>query len=55
MKGLISLVPAVQVLPTPVAMASASDRASRVGPPIAMIVQDAGAIHSIAIAVDIVT
>ena len=51
----ISITPAVQVNPTPVSMASAGDRVSRIGPPIGMIVQDAGAIHSIAINVDLVT
>jgi hypothetical protein len=49
------IVPAVQVIPTPVWMATSGDRVSRVGPPIEMIVQDSGAIHSIAINVDLVS
>ncbi len=46
--------PAVQVLPTPISLMSAADRASRIGPPIEMICQEAGALHSIAINVGIV-
>lgn len=50
-----TMVPAVQVIPTPIAQMSVADRASRVGPPIEMIVQEAGAIHSVAIAVEVVS
>jgi hypothetical protein len=53
-KSGISIVPAVQVIPTPINMASAADRSGRIGPPITIIVQDAGAIHEIAIGVSIV-
>ena len=48
------IVPAVQVLPTPIANMSAAQRAARVGPPIQMIVQEAGAIHSVSIGVEVV-
>lgn len=50
-----SIVPAVQVIPTPISQSTAADRASRIGPPIEMIVQEAGAIHSVAIAVELVS
>ncbi len=48
------LLPAVLVIPTPVDQASPADRASREGPPIQMIVQEAGAIHSTSINVELV-
>lgn len=54
-KGGTTLVPAVQVLPTPIANMSAADRADRIAPPIEMIVQEAGAMHSIAISVEVVS
>ena len=50
-----TIVPAVQVIPTPLANMTASDRVSRTGPPIQMIVQLAGAIESIAINVQVVS
>lgn len=50
-----SIVPAVQVIPTPISNMSVADRASRIGPPIEMVVQEAGAIHSVAIAVEVVS
>jgi hypothetical protein len=46
---------AVLVEPTPIAMATAADRADRMGPPIAITVQEAGAIHSVAINVEVVS
>lgn len=49
-----TLIPAVQVIPTPVEQASAADRAAREGPPIQMIVQESGAIHSTSINVELV-
>lgn len=54
-KGGITLIPAVQVILTPIANMSVADRASRIGPPIEMIVQEAGAIHSIAVNVEVVS
>jgi hypothetical protein len=54
-KSGVSVVPAVQVIPTPISLMSAADRADRVGPPIEMIVQEAGAIHSVAINVEVVS
>ena len=54
-KSGISIVPAVQVIPTSISLMSVADRAARIGPPIEMIVQEAGAIHSIAINVEIVS
>lgn len=54
-KSGISLVPAVQVIPTPISNMSVADRAARIGPPIEMIVQEAGAIHSVAINVEVVS
>ena len=53
-KGGVDIVPAVQVIPAPISQMSAADRASRIGPPIQMIVQEAGAIHSVAVAVEVV-
>jgi hypothetical protein len=53
-KSGINIIDAVQVLPTPISQASAADRASRIGPPIEMICQEAGAIHSTAINVEVV-
>jgi hypothetical protein len=49
------IVEAVQVIPTPIWQVTSSDRVARTGPPIQMIVQDSGAIHSIAINVDLVS
>lgn len=48
------VVPAVQVIPSPVSKATAADRAARQGPPIQMIVQESGAIHSTSINVELV-
>lgn len=53
-KSGFTLTPAVQVIPTPVDQASAADRAARIGPPIQMIVQESGAIHSTSINVELV-
>ena len=50
-----STTPAVQVIPTPIYLMSDADRAARIGPPIEMIVQEAGAIHSIAINCEVVS
>jgi len=50
-----STVAAVQVLPTPIYNMAVADRAARIGPPIEMIVQEAGAIHEIAINVEVVS
>lgn len=50
-----SITPAVQVLPTPISNMTTADRASRIGPPIEMVVQEAGAIHSVAVAVEVVS
>lgn len=48
-------VPAVAINPTPIAQMSTTSRASRVGPPISMIVQEAGVIQSIAVGVQLVS
>lgn len=48
-------VKAVEIIPTPIYNMSASDRAQRVGPPMQIIVQDSGAIHSVAINVEVVS
>lgn len=48
-------IPAVAITPTPINQMSAANRASRVGPPISMVVQEAGAIHTIAVAVQLVS
>lgn len=53
-KSKVTLIPAVLVVPTPVNQSSVSDRASRAGPPIKMIVQESGAIHSTSINVELV-
>ena len=53
-KGGYSILAAVQVLLTPIANMSAADRSSRIGPPIEMICQEAGAIHSVAVNVEVV-
>ena len=53
-KAGISVIPAVKITPTPVAVATAADRASHIGPPISMVVQDSGWMGSIAINVSIV-
>jgi hypothetical protein len=50
-----STVPAIQVIPTPIFQMSTTDRANRVGPPIQLIVQEAGAIHTVAINVEVVS
>lgn len=47
--------PAVDVVPTPIYNMTAADRASRIGPPIAITVQESGAIHSIALNVEVVS
>lgn len=49
-----TILPAVAINPTPISQMSVADRASRIGPPIALIVQEAGAIHSVSIAVEVV-
>ena len=54
-KSGFTTVPAVQVIPTPIQNMLASDRSARIGPPIEMVVQEAGAIHSIAINAEIVS
>ena len=54
-KGGTKIIPAVQILPTPISQMTAADRAVRAGPPIEMIVQEAGAIHSVAIAIEVVS
>jgi hypothetical protein len=53
-KSGVIIIDAVLVLTTPNSQASYADRASRIGPPIEMICQEAGAIHSIAINVEVV-
>lgn len=50
-----SITPAVQVIPTSISQSSASDRTARIAPPIQMIVQEAGAMHEIAINVEVVS
>ena len=54
-KAGVSNVPAVTITPTPISSISAATRATRVGPPIALICQEAGAIHSIAVNVQVVS
>ncbi len=54
-KSGVSILPAVQITPTPISQMSAADRAARIGPPIQLTCQDAGAIHSIAINVEVVS
>jgi len=54
-KSGFTTVPAVQVIPTPIQNMLASDRSARIGPPIEMVVQEAGAIHSIAINCEIIS
>jgi hypothetical protein len=54
-KSGVATLPAVVITPTPINQMSVSSRASRVGPPISMVVQEAGAIHSIAVAVQLVS
>ena len=49
-----SVTPAVVVTPQPVWMATSSQRVARIGTPIAMVVQDSGAMQSIAINVTLV-
>lgn len=51
----IRIDPAVLVEPSPIANTTAAQRATRQGPPIAMTVQEAGAIHTIAISVEVVS
>lgn len=53
-KSGFKLFPAVLVIPTPVNQSTAADRAARAGPPIQMIVQESGAIHSTSINVELV-
>lgn len=50
-----AIIPAVQVIPTAIALMTAADRAGRTGPPIQMVVQEAGAIHSVAVNVELVS
>ena len=54
-KSGVIVIPAVQVIPSPVSATSAADRASRIAPPILMIVQEAGAMHSVAVNVSVVS
>jgi hypothetical protein len=54
-KSGVSTVPGVQVLPAPIQNMSAAQRSTRIGPPINIIGQLAGAIHSVAIAVEVVS
>lgn len=54
-KSGVDVKPSYLVEPTPVSQASVSDRASRVGPPIAMTVYEAGAIHSVAVNVEVIS
>ena len=54
-KSGVSTVQAVQVIPTPIQNMSAAQIASRIGPPIDILGQLAGAIHSVAIAVEVVS
>ena len=54
-KAGIIITPSVQVILTPISNMTVSDRASRIGPPIEMIVQESGAIHTIAINVEVVS
>lgn len=48
------IVDAVQIIPTPIAQATSAMRAGRIAPPIQMILQEAGAMHEIALNVEIV-
>ena len=48
------IIPAYQTIPTPISSISTAIRASRIGPPIQMIVQMAEAMHEVAIAVSVV-
>lgn len=54
-KSGVVTVPAVQVIPTPISSASVADRAARIAPPIQIIGQEAGAIHSVSISVEVVS
>lgn len=54
-KSGVATVPAVAIVPTPISSVSAATRASRIAPPISMVVQEAGAIHSIAVTVQLVS
>jgi Mu-like prophage tail sheath protein gpL len=54
-KSGVAILPAVGIFPTPISQMSVADRASRIGPPIQLTVQEAGAIHSVAINVDVVS
>ena len=54
-KSGVDLIPAVVITPTPVADASVADRAARIAPPIAMTVYEAGSMHEISIAVEVVS
>jgi len=49
-----SITPAVAITPTPIYQMSAANRAARTGPPIKLVVQEAGAIHNINISVNVV-
>jgi hypothetical protein len=54
-KSGVDNLPAVVITPTPISQISPAVRASRIGPPIHITVQEAGAIHSIAISVEVVS
>lgn len=54
-KAGIKTLPAVDITPTPIQNMSVADRASRIGPPVELICQEAGAIHSVAISVEVVS
>lgn len=54
-KSEITIAPSYLVTPTPISQALVSDRASRVGPPIEMVVYEAGAIHSVAVNVEVIS
>ena len=48
-------VPAFVIIPTPIADTTPSERAARIAPPIQVVVNDASAMHSIAINIDVVS
>lgn len=54
-KSGVRTIPAIVIEPTPVAQASAADRASRIAPPIGMTVYEAGAMHEVAINVEVIS
>lgn len=55
LKSGISIKPAYLTTPVSIAQSSVADRASRIGPPIAMTVYESGAIHSVAVNVEVVS